>query len=57
MATKIVDFHEYCPTCKFHDTQAFEDPCNECLNSPVNEDSHKPINWKKAKEKKGKKHD
>ena len=23
-----------------------EDPCDECLNQPVNEDSRRPINYK-----------
>lgn len=46
MAKKIVEFVEYCPKCEYINVEATEDPCNECLNHPVNEDSHKPINFK-----------
>lgn len=41
---KIVDFG-YCSTCKWRDLYEGEDPCNECLNNPVNEDTMKPVNW------------
>ena len=51
MATKLVEYSEYCPTCKHRDKKAYEDPCNDCLNCPINEDSHKPINYKKDKKK------
>lgn len=54
MAQKIVDFHEYCATCKFRETEAFKDPCNECLNNPTNEDSHKPVKYKEDKKAKKK---
>ena len=33
-----------------------EDPCDECLNKPVNEDSRRPVNYKEdtnAKKVKG----
>lgn len=43
---KIVNFHEYCPSCKYEKTDEAETPCNECLNNPSNEDSHKPIYYK-----------
>lgn len=45
MANKIVEFSEYCYKCKNKDVVETEDPCNECLKTPVNEDSHKPINF------------
>ena len=41
--TKIVDFHKYCKKCKHRDKHESEDPCWDCLDQPVNEDSHKPI--------------
>lgn len=42
---KEVYFHEYCPKCVFKDTEEVEDPCNECLISFVNENSHKPVKF------------
>lgn len=44
--TKEVFFHQYCPTCENHDLPESEDPCNECLGEPSNENSHKPVNYK-----------
>lgn len=43
---KIVNFDQYCSTCKNKGVDEGEDPCNSCLYEPVNEDSHKPVNWK-----------
>ena len=44
---KFVNFAEYCPKCKYYDTEEMEDPCNECLTCPARFDgSHKPINFK-----------
>jgi hypothetical protein len=41
----IVDYETYCATCKHRDDDAFLDPCNDCLNEPVNADSKKPVYW------------
>lgn len=51
---KIVDFKKYCETCEYKDTKEVEDPCNECLDNPVNAHTTKPVNYKKkeVKEKK-----
>jgi hypothetical protein len=37
----------YCPTCKNRDESEWDDtkPCWECLETPYNQDSNKPINW------------
>lgn len=43
---KIVDFNEYCKKCKYKNLDEFMDPCNECLNNPVNINSKRPINYK-----------
>lgn len=43
---KEVDFFAYCETCKCKKLADSEEPCDECLNHPVNIYSHKPINWK-----------
>ena len=47
---RIVDFKKYCETCKYKDVDEVKDPCNECLDNPVNIDSRKPINYKDIKE-------
>lgn len=46
MTEKIVDFHEWCNKCVYDDKPENEEPCWECLTKPVNEDSHRPINYK-----------
>ena len=40
---KLVDFDIYCVKCKHKKVSQHEEPCNTCLTSPVNEDSHKPV--------------
>jgi len=48
---KIVDYHHYCPKCKYYHLEFdTEDviPCDFCLNEPVNENSHKPIRFEPA---------
>lgn len=45
-ADKEVFFHLYCSACKHVNCADSEDPCDECLASPVNQDSHKPIFFK-----------
>ena len=45
MADKEVYFHTYCPKCKHYWEDEAEDICNDCLVTPMNEDSHKPINY------------
>ena len=45
MADKEVYFNQYCQTCK-HETKSESDiPCDNCLEEPSNEDSHKPVYW------------
>ena len=46
MEKKIVKFNEYCNRCVHKDVKETEDPCNECLNNPSNEDSRSPIYFK-----------
>lgn len=55
----IVDFEKYCETCEHKDIEETEDPCTECLESPTNLFSHKPVKWeeKKKKTKKEKKNE
>lgn len=42
---KEVDFKQYCKTCKHEAVDETIDPCDECLSSPINLYSHKPVNW------------
>lgn len=44
---KIVFFERYCNSCKYEKRDEGEDPCRNCLNSPVNEHSHKPVEYRK----------
>lgn len=46
--TKFVEFEKYCPLCKNSKLAESEDPCNECLTSPANIESHKPVNFEEA---------
>ena len=49
---KEVYYDKYCPTCQFKDESEDdpEKPCWDCLDQPVNQDSHKPVNWKEPEE-------
>ena len=44
-----VRFDTYCDTCKHKDTKEIDNPCNECLEWPMNNGTEKPYNWE-AKE-------
>lgn len=48
---KIVDFQEYCPLCEHLNLPEEEEPCRECLATPVNAWSHKPVRFKKKEKK------
>ena len=45
----FVDFKKYCETCKHKDVEETEDPCNECLENPMNLFSQKPVKWEEKK--------
>lgn len=49
LINKEVYFDKYCGKCIHKDIPETEDPCNECLTQPSNENSHKPINFKEEK--------
>lgn len=40
--TKEVYFNHYCASCKHYNKNESESPCDECLDIPGREDSHKP---------------
>ena len=42
---KEVYFYQYCKSCKYFKIKETKEPCNECLDNPVNEYSHKPVNY------------
>lgn len=42
---KEVYFDKYCKTCKHEKLKEEDDPCDECLENPVNTYSHKPVRW------------
>lgn len=45
---KEVIFHEYCPKCEYWARGEHEDPCEDCIAQPWNENSHKPIGFKEV---------
>lgn len=51
MVQKIVEIEKWCPKCLHFDKPENEEPCWECLTNATNEDSHRPINFKKANKK------
>ena len=42
---KMVYYHEYCSKCKHEKVKDEDDPCAECLEEPVNVNSHKPVKF------------
>lgn len=42
---KIIEYDAWCPKCKYYEIPEAEDPCNECLNTPAQDESHKPIKY------------
>lgn len=51
LVEKIIDFDKYCKTCKHCDVVGYEDPCNDCLDNPVNNNSKKPIHYEEDEKK------
>ena len=51
---KEVYFDPYCSTCKHCKKKETEDPCDDCLNEPVNLYSHKPVYGEEEEDKKKK---
>ena len=45
-----VMFDIWCPKCEHRNVLETEDPCNECLNYPANEDSTKPVKFKERED-------
>lgn len=49
---KLVEYDKWCQTCQHFKECETGDPCNDCLNEPVNDDSRKPVYYKPAEEEK-----
>lgn len=49
MTERFVDFEKYCKTCKHKNKGEDEDPCWDCLEIPVREDSRKPEHYEEEK--------
>lgn len=45
---KEVRYDLYCKTCKHQKLKGFQEPCNECLDYPVQE-TIIPMNWEAKK--------
>lgn len=43
--SKEVYYFIYCSTCKHAHVHPDEDPCNDCLDQPLNENSHRPVRY------------
>ena len=42
---KIVNFYDWCKTCRHRNKLSNEEPCNECLAIPARPNSTKPEKW------------
>lgn len=49
---KFINFEDYCRLCESEPFESTEEPCDECLGTPVRPDSHTPINFKRKERKK-----
>jgi hypothetical protein len=47
---KEVYFHKYCKTCEYEKVSEVHEPCNECMDTPINLHSHKPVNYKEKQD-------
>lgn len=48
---KEVYFVYYCSTCKHRNKKDNEEPCDECLDNPMNLYSHKPVKYEEKESK------
>ena len=40
-----VDYHIYCEKCKHYEDKGYESVCEECLDTPINLYTNKPIKY------------
>lgn len=43
---KIIKYNEWCHKCKYQNTSATEEPCNECLTECARYQNSKPLKFK-----------
>ena len=43
---QFVEFDKYCATCQYEKNSEAEEPCDECLEHPVNWETNKPYCYK-----------
>ena len=46
-----VEYWKYCKDCRHEKNEETEEPCDSCLNEPINEDSQKPLYFSKKFER------
>lgn len=46
VVTKLVNYDQYCKSCEHFNKESYENPCHECLSTPVREYSRKPLCYK-----------
>ena len=52
MASKFVSYPLCCFNCKSKNKPESEEPCNDCLSEPVNEDSQRAIHYEPVRKEK-----
>lgn len=45
LVERIVEYSDYCRKCKHLDKPEYKDPCNECLENPVNINTTAPVKY------------
>lgn len=48
---KEVYYHQYCKKCRHKDVKETDEPCDECLNKPLNWNSHRPVMYEEKETK------
>lgn len=49
---RIVSFDLYCHKCKYADYHEEEEPCCDCLDVPINDETDRPLYYKEKETKK-----
>lgn len=47
---RIVLYDTHCVTCQYNDIPETEEPCNRCMDEPVNLYTDRPVEWKEKKD-------
>lgn len=46
---KIIEFEKWCKKCVYFSKHEEDEPCCDCLEEPVNMNSHKPVMFKEKR--------